>query len=347
MGAIALFHWGSCLLERWRLPMPGQRFEVAGTRLHLWGQGQKQDQRQGQKQDQRQDQRQELPGEAGDHSGPTIVLDHSLGGVEGYLLMERLVEKFGPRGGQVWVGDRAGYGWSDPSWQPRHSEQVVAELAEALEKAGVPQPYLLVGDSFGSYNMRLFAHRFPERVAGLVLTDGLHEADMLTLPWDMGVLKGFLGLSFGIAAIGAGLGIVRLCGTVGLFEFLKPELRQFSPQARARAKRSFYRAKHWWTMMREIWGLDPSGRQLRAVQDLGDLPIVSIKAATFLAPRIGPLRLPLVSADRVRDRMHDRLMGLSSRVETLAAPESGHFVWTDQPEVMIRAIEQVIALQSR
>lgn len=43
-------------------------------------------------------------------------------------------------------------------------------------------PYLLVGDSLGSYHMRLYAHRYPEKVAGLVLTDGLHEAEMLRIP---------------------------------------------------------------------------------------------------------------------------------------------------------------------
>lgn len=55
------------------------------------------------------------------------------------------------------------------------------ELDTLLHKAGIKPPYLLVGDSFGSYNMRLYAHQFPEKVVGLVLTDGLHQSGMLQM----------------------------------------------------------------------------------------------------------------------------------------------------------------------
>lgn len=69
--------------------------------------------------------------------------------------------------------------------------------------------------------------------------------------------------------------------------------------------------------------------------------MVSIKASTFLAPRFGPLRVPLHSADRVRDRIHPCLLKLSRQTQQIYAPNSGHFVWVDQPEVMLEAIDHL------
>jgi hypothetical protein len=41
-----------------------------------------------------------------------------------------------------------------------------------LEKAGEKPPYILVGYSLGSMEMLLYAHNYPDEVAGIVLIDG-------------------------------------------------------------------------------------------------------------------------------------------------------------------------------
>ena len=84
---------------------------------------------------------------------------------------------------------RAGYGWSDIAATTPTSTQSISDLDAALTRVGVKPPYILVGDSLGSYNMRLYAHRFPDKVAGMVLTDGLHEAGMLDMSADLRLLK--------------------------------------------------------------------------------------------------------------------------------------------------------------
>ena len=273
------------------------------------------------------------------HSGrPTIVFDHSLGGVEGYLLSDQLAELT-----QVCLCDRPGYGWSQSSPYPRTSQQIVQELDQVLTKAGIAPPYLLVGESFGSYNMRLYAHTFPTKVVGLVLTDGLHEGGMLHLPVSLQWLKAFFTLSFGLAQLGAKLGLVRCLGRLGLFEVLKPELRQFSPQKVGWIKRSFYRCDHWTTMTREMLDLDASGRQLQDANDLGDLPIISIKASHFLKPRFLGLGVAFPPADRLRNQMHDRLLTLSSHCEGRLAEGSSHFVWVDRPDIIIAAVRDLLS----
>ncbi len=263
----------------------------------------------------------------------TIVVDASLGGVEGYLLIDELAKI-----ARVCIYDRSGYGWSESSSAPRTSKQIVSELHDLLTIAQIPPPYLLVGDSFGSYNLRLYAHQFPDELRGLVLNDGLHEDAMLALPWSVGILKAFFTFSFGFVAIGAALGIVRLLGTLGVFELIKPELKKFDSIDLHYIKRSFYSARHWLTMGREMWNLDTSGRQLKVANNLGDLPIVSIKSRTFLRPLLGIKLRSLPTADRVRDRIHLDLLKLSTNTTQILADRSSHFVWIDEPEIIVAAV---------
>jgi pimeloyl-ACP methyl ester carboxylesterase len=67
--------------------------------------------------------------------------------------------------------DRAGSGFSGPAPLPRTSERIATELRDALQSAGIPGPYILVGHAFGGLNIRAFADLFPTGVAGLVLVD--------------------------------------------------------------------------------------------------------------------------------------------------------------------------------
>jgi pimeloyl-ACP methyl ester carboxylesterase len=267
----------------------------------------------------------------------TVIVDSSLGGVEGYLLIDELSKLT-----RVCIYDRSGYGWSNMSFKPRTSQQIVNELNQLLTTAQILPPYILVGDSFGSYNMRLYAHQFPDAVAGLVLTDGLHEDAMLSLPLSVGLLKTFFTLSFGFVAISAALGVVRLCGMLGIFELIKPELKKFSTVDLVDIKRSFYSAHHWLTMGQEMWDLDQSGRQLRSADNLGDLPIISIKSQTFLRPLLGIKFLSLPTADRVRDRIHQALLQLSTNTRQVLANRSSHFVWIDEPEIIINAVAELL-----
>lgn len=298
-------------LDHWQQKPPGTRIDVGGYGLHSYCLGQ---------------------------GGPTVVIDHSLGGVEGYFLIDEIAKLT-----KVFIYDRAGYGWSDSSPKRRSSQCIVDELDRLLLQANVEPPYILVGDSFGSYNMRLYAHRFPEKVVGLVLTDGLHEIGMLKMPLSLQVLKFFFLSGFVMSTVGSLLGIVRLLGTIGIFELLKPELRNCSGRSRQRVKRSFYRPIHWITMGRELWNLERSGREVQQARDLGNLPIVSIKAATFFKRSPWTFYMPIQAADKLREAMHRELLRLSTNCTQLVAKHSSHFVWVDEPEVILAAIRQLLS----
>ena len=74
----------------------------------------------------------------------------------------------------------------------------------------------------------------------------------------------------------------------------------------------------------------------KSADNLGDLPIISIKSQTFLRPLLGIELLSLPTADRVRDRIHIDLLKLSTNSQQLASTHySSHFVWIDEPELIV------------
>lgn len=108
----------------------------------------------------------------GPKEGPVVVLEAGYGndstvwsGVAGLLAKEARVIAY----------DRAGIGRSEAVESRRTSSEMVEELAELLREMDVKTPYVLVGHSFGGINVRLFAARYPEKVAGLVLVDATPE----------------------------------------------------------------------------------------------------------------------------------------------------------------------------
>ena len=73
---------------------------------------------------------------------------------------------------------------------------------------------------------------------------------------------------------------------------------------------------------------------------------ISIKSRTFFQTSIFTFLLPLKAIDRLRNKMHDRLSLLSSNFTEISAAHSSHFVWTDEPQIIVRAIEQLLNRES-
>ena len=131
---------------------PGRLIDIGGYRLHIFCQGQ---------------------------DGPVVIFDAGIGGFSlDWVKVQRMLEK----NVMSCAYDRAGYGWSDEGPSPRTTDQIVEELHKLLQKASIPPPYVLVGHSFGGYNMQYFAKAYPGETAGLVLVDSSHPEQVDRLP---------------------------------------------------------------------------------------------------------------------------------------------------------------------
>jgi pimeloyl-ACP methyl ester carboxylesterase len=112
--------------------------------------------------------------------GPTVILDAGLGGFSlDWFKVQGLLSENNIRACSY---DRAGYGWSDRGPSPRATDQIVDELSTLLEVAELPAPYVMVGHSFGGFNMIYFAKLYASQTAGLVLVDSSHPEQAERLP---------------------------------------------------------------------------------------------------------------------------------------------------------------------
>ncbi len=296
---------------------PGELIDVGGCRMHVYSAG---------------------------SGSPTIVFDHSLGSPSwaNYRVFAELAQT-----NRVVVCDRPGYGWSEPSPQARTSEQIVREFATLLSRADIEPPYILVGDSFGGYTTRLYASKFPEKVAGMVLTHSLHEDVVLNFPLSIRLMREIFLISFKLTQWSADLGMVRLADLLGLFEFFKPELQNFPKEELQRIKLSYYNARHWETMFREVLDIYKSSEQMKAVRSLGEMPLVVVSVKNFLQRSPFTAWMPLVEANRTWERMQVELLKLSANSKRIAVENSSHFVWVDQPNAMIQAVREAIAMAEK
>jgi pimeloyl-ACP methyl ester carboxylesterase len=225
-------------------PPPGQLVDVGGYRLHLncLGQG-----------------------------SPTVILDTGGGGF-GSLDFTHIQPGLA-KTTRVCAYDRAGYGWSDPSPQPRTSEEIVKELHMLLDRAGVKGPYVLGGMSLGGYFTRLYATRHPDEVVGMVLIDASHEDEWLNQEYLDGLTQ-FTTL-VKISQWGARVGLFRLGGATGLFRY--PVL-DYAPAEIARlGQPTTYRTNYYDMVYAEInpTRMQQNADQIRAARrPLGNLPLV-------------------------------------------------------------------------
>jgi pimeloyl-ACP methyl ester carboxylesterase len=128
-------------LERRRYPHPGRMIDVGGHQLHLYCLGQ---------------------------GAPTVVLEAPA------TLMSAAwawVQADLAKTTRVCSYDRAGLGWSEAGDAPFAPQEVPAELNALLVKAEERGPFVIAGAEFGAPLATLYAARFPDDVAALVLVN--------------------------------------------------------------------------------------------------------------------------------------------------------------------------------
>ncbi|MGH8049667.1 MAG: alpha/beta fold hydrolase [Arenimonas sp.] len=103
---------------------------------------------------------------------PTVILDIGVGDPAGDWA--RVQARIG-KSHRTCSYDRAGIGFSDASTGGGSSAEIVADLRSLLSAASIKPPYLLVGQSYGGMNVRLYYYLHPEEVVGLVLVEPAHE----------------------------------------------------------------------------------------------------------------------------------------------------------------------------
>lgn len=277
------------------------------------------------------------------HGSPTVILDSGMGiPAVGWAKVQPEVAKFA----RVCSYDRAGYGWSEAGPKPRTSLQIAKELRALLDASGEKGPYVLVGDSFGGYNVRVFTSLYASDVVGVVLVDAEHgdeekRIDELLPPLvkdqerqrderaDM--------LDRVLAPLLFHLGIDRLKIAAGWDgdKSLPKELREELLYLRQRSEEAG---------KAENAADSTSWDQVRSAGDLGDRPLIVLTAGKPYDP--DPL-LSKEESDKQNDMWINVLQAeearLSTRGKQVVVPDSGHMIPYERPASVVSAIREVRA----
>src|SRR5437660_3846416 len=133
-----------------------------------------------------------MPGHLVDVGGRRLYVHCTGSGSPAVVLVSGLAETSTCWGGSiapavaqnttVCAYDRAGEGWSDPPASPQDGVAIATDLHTLLDHAQIPGPYVLVGHSTGGAYIRVFAARYPDQVAGMVLLDSQPNEAFTGLP---------------------------------------------------------------------------------------------------------------------------------------------------------------------
>lgn len=293
--------------DRRRYPPLGRMVSVGGHRLHIFTAGE---------------------------GAPAVVLDNGLPATSvGWCYVQ-------PRVAEVTATasyDRAGLGWSDPAVAgPRTAGRVAEELRALLRAAGVPPPYVLVGHSFSGFTARLYAARWPEEVAGIVLVDPIHSSEWLPpSPEQQRQLAAGARMARRVGSLAA-LGGMR-------FYFWLLARRAVSPRAPgdwiasiAKLPREFLpllqafwsQRKPFAALAAGLEGLVESAREVeREAGGLGEIPLVVLSAGNTNGRRLAA---------------HEELARLSQHGTHVVVHTAGHWIHLDEPDVVVAAIREVV-----
>jgi pimeloyl-ACP methyl ester carboxylesterase len=256
---------------------------------------------------------------------PSVIIDSGIGGfsLEWITIQNSLADNV-----RVCSYDRAGYGWSDPGPAPRTTARIAEELRTLLIEARIPGPYLLVGHSFGGYNIRYFASEYPELTAGLVLIDSSHPEQFNTEEFKRIKPKPQLE------------NLVKRNNSIRI-RMVHPIIANNYPQETKRAAALLMMTmKSKSTLINELDYMETSAKQVseRTNHQPYEFPVIIITRGKRVWPEneLGDRR------EQQWSRLQNDLLNISLQSDHFLAYESGHIIHLDQPELVSENIQLAV-----
>jgi pimeloyl-ACP methyl ester carboxylesterase len=247
---------------------------------------------------------------------PTIVV---AGG--GFSFDWGLVQPEAAKFTRICTYDTAGTAWSDgaPSRAQPYCANRVSELHALLKNAGISSPYVLVGFSIGGLVARLYASRYPQEIAGMVVVDHAFLDTRSNPPPNV---------NGSIAAAHLDSPPVPVSNIPLALDLEDDENFSRLPERD--------QGLHRWAL--SIHSLRPTSEmaaecfsEIEASEQSGSYPLGNKPVAV----------VSTLYDSRSYAELQHKLLMLSRNSEQFIAGNSSHMVIIDQPEIVVQAIQQV------
>jgi len=262
---------------------------------------------------------------------PTVIL---AAGLDDFSIFWSLVQPEIAETTRVCSYDRPGLGWSKPSPSPRTSETMVDELHELLVNARVDPPYVLAGHSFGGALMRLYAHEYPNEVAGLVLVDSAPDELFVRVPFWRNAIEGKLSLYRTLAPL----------SSFGLLAFTPGSIpnRGMPDDVLAQYRAVAVSTDYFRTGVAENEAFESNLAEVRnASVSLRDISLVVISRG-YWDPMPGFSEFENQQAWQMWQEMQVELLSLSTNSRQIIAAESENNIQLQQPKIIIDATLELV-----
>lgn len=280
---------------------------------------------------------------------PVVVIETALGSpsAEWWHIQDELAKTT-----TVVTYDRAGYGWSRPGTFPRSSFQLVSELHSMLGHAGLHGPYVLVGHAQGGLYAQLFGRLHPDEVAGALFLDPVsadNQRFKAELKPDVYLLSGVdKAAALNSYSTLHRLGLVRPLRALFEKKLLAHQGR-LAPTVREVIWQHYALNKAHKAMLSECQQNETpaNSSDVRAAGDFPHVPVTTI----YHSPRrmvremtmLGGLqRDDAEEVENIWQQLVRAYLKLSPQGQWIVAPESGHYIHLDQPDLVIGEVRSLL-----
>tara|TARA_R110002167_G_scaffold45324_4_gene136334 strand:- start:13932 stop:14906 length:975 start_codon:yes stop_codon:yes gene_type:complete len=219
--------------------------------------------------------------------------------------------------------DRAGILWSERGDRPKSSQSITDDLTKLLTKGDYPKPYIVVGHSLAGITLRRFIETHKDDIGGIVLVDVSHPDQAILRPPKIPprMLMGLMS-SFGLLRLTSARQMPNTEPT-DLINLAAPSLIHKSVSG----------------MFDEAAAVAQLSIEAREISSFGGIPLIVISATSFSGNGASSEN----ESFQLRTKMQQDLLSLSTDSRQILAGKSTHYVQLEEPDIVIDAIESLIA----
>jgi pimeloyl-ACP methyl ester carboxylesterase len=300
-----------------KFPAPGRLVNIPGGRMHVQQSGK---------------------------GGPAVVFE---AGIAASSLNWALLQPLMSAVTTTYSYDRAGFGWSTSENRACTLQRMADDLHALLDRMAVPRPYILVGHSFAAYILRVYALRYADELAGVVLVDPLTPEEWIA-PTSEQRARLRRGVWFSRAGGALGMvGVIRFClwllqrgsssvprrvlGAFGMraretVERILGELAKLPPDVVRLIRERWSNPKFFWTMAAYIHALPACAAEVAGCDIPSHVPVTVISGAHQPEERMAE---------------HTALARHSLQGRHIIADKSAHWIHLDQPALVVEAFREM------